>query len=145
MLFEKKLNLVLEGETVQENYTALTPLEYTDVIIRVRHGGEGRKKYYEWYKVTNNKQDNLKHIKGELVDKLPDEVITQWKKCKLVYGMDIMHKHGVDKDDGFYHRTLYIVKYPHYWFKDDLLDAYIKEAPFSSDVKHVFGDLFKEL
>ena len=141
--------MVLEGETVQENYIPVSPLEYTDAMIRMYHGDEvrGRKKYYycEWYKVTNNKKSNLEYIKHELLPDIPLEVKTQWKKCYLLMGRDIKYHHSLEDGEGFFSDSMYIVKYPKLWDKDELFHAYLKEAPFSSDVKHVFGDLFKEL
>ena len=69
MLFEKNFNMLLEGETVQENYTLIKPIDYSDVIIRVIPGDEGRKRYYEFYKVVNDKNKNLKYVKEGLVTK----------------------------------------------------------------------------
>ncbi len=149
MLFEKAMKVVLEGDTVQENYTAISPLDYSDVVIRVRHGDERRLKFFERYKVTNNKEDNLKYIKDELVPKLPEGVDAQWEKHYLVYGMEIMGRYGVDNNDGFYLRCVYIVKYPKAWsselWKDDLLEAYLKPTNLSNEVKDTFGNMFTEL
>jgi hypothetical protein len=149
MLFERAIKMVLEGETVQENYIAISPLDYSEAVIRVRHGDEGRLKFFERYIVTSDKKDNLKYIKDELVPKLPEGVDAQWKKCYLLYGMDIMGRHKVDQDDGFYLRGVYIVKYPKLWgselWKDDLFEAYLKPTNLSNEVKDTFGNMFTEL
>lgn len=149
MSFEKELNTVLEGQTVQENYIYISPLEYSDAIIRMVNGDEmrGGKKYYycEWYKVTNNKKSNLKYIKHELLPGIPQEVKNKWKKCFLLMGRDIRYHHSLEDGESFFSDSMYIVKYPKLWDKKELFHAYLKEAPFSADVKHVFGDLFKEL
>ena len=137
--------MVLEGETVQENYIAISPLDYSEAVIRVRHGDERRLKFFERYIVTSDKKDNLKYIKDELVPKLPEGVDAQWKKCYLLYGLDIMTRHGVDNDDGFYRRCVYIVQHPKTWWKEDLLEAYLKPANLSNEVKDTFGDMFTEL
>ena len=141
--------MLLEGKTVQENYTAISPLDYSDVVIRVRHGDEHKLMFFERYKVTSDKKENLKYIKDELVPKLPEGVDAQWEKHYLVYGMEIMVRYSVYNDDGFYQRCVYIVKYPKTWsselWKDDLFEAYLKPTNLTGDVKDVFGDVYGEL
>ena len=145
MLFEKKFNMILEGKTVQENYTFINPIDYSDVIILLLAGSEGRKKYYEFYKVVNNKNNNLKYINYQLFTKLPEEYIKGWEKKYLVNGRDIMYKYGMEEGEGFTVNSYYIVKHPKHWDKEDMFIAYLKPTNLTGDVKDVFGNMFTEL
>jgi hypothetical protein len=154
MKFKKKIITLLEGEMVEDNFILLTPMEYSDVLIRSPILDFGKKKHIEWYKVIGQKKSkwedflpsNIKLIKDELVLKIPDEVLRTWEKAYLVNGRDIMYKYGIEQgESNFEEVDMYKVLYPRRWDKSDLFQAYLKPLNLSKDVKDVFSDFYTEI
>ncbi len=155
MKFENKFNMLLEGETVQENYVLLSPFNYHEALLVCPVYPSllsGKKLIIEWCEITEPKKfkdedirsNNLHPVRSEHVNKIPDEIKLNWEKCYIILGRDIMYKYGLEVGDGIAYRSYYKVLFPKAWKneKDALHLAYLKPSNFSSEVKDTFGGLY---
>jgi response regulator RpfG family c-di-GMP phosphodiesterase len=159
MKFANRFIKLLESQIIQGNYILIKPIDYSEVMLRLRMGDMNGKKFCEWYKVTNPKRrpshslnatvyENLKITKSGLIEQIPDEVINEWDMKYIVLGQEIMLKYAMDVDEEVYSNCYYIALNPERFtkfYKTQLTQAYLKPTNLSSDVKDTFSDVFAEL
>jgi hypothetical protein len=149
MSYYKTVRL-LEGQMVLDNFIALDPTEFTEMLLRYPLLDMNKKKYVDWYEITSKRRlrddeytgNNAKLIKTENIDRIPDEVLQTWKKAFVVLGRDIIYHYGMDEDDGIDKDSYYYTLNRRGFDKNEVLPAYLKPSNFSSEVKDTFGGLY---